>query len=234
MADPAGGVPRRRLILFAKAPVAGTVKTRLSPPLSAEQAARLAAAFLLDEVAAFAAIPGVAIEVACSPPDSLPHFRQLLGDPGPAELFPQVDGDLGQRLAAAFAASCRGTLPIAIAGSDTPDLPPAWVEQAFAALEAGRHDLVLGPAIDGGYNLIAARQCYAALFRGIPWSTDRALEATLQHAKEQALRVLLLPPWEDVDTFAALVRLRDRLAVEPARAPATWRLIANLSDRARD
>jgi rSAM/selenodomain-associated transferase 1 len=220
--------PRRRLILFAKAPTAGTVKTRLSPPLAAEAAAVLAAAFLKDEVAAFGRIPGVQLSVAYAPRDACTAFRRLLGDRWMPWLSPQSEGDLGERLSAAFAGACPSWWPVAIAGADTPDLPPAWIERAFAVLERGAHDLVLGPTVDGGYYLVAARQPYPALFAGIPWSTSGVLAATLESARRQALRVHLLPLWEDIDTGADLDRLRRRLAVDPGAAPATGRALAEL------
>src|SRR5439155_4510506 len=128
--------PVRRLILFAKAPVPGAVKSRLCPPLRPEDAARLAAAFLLDEAAAFGSLPGVELSVPFTRPESAGCFRRVLGESSGVPLRPQARGDLGERLALAFAVGSQDGASVVIVGSDTPDLPPARIGAAFAALES--------------------------------------------------------------------------------------------------
>jgi rSAM/selenodomain-associated transferase 1 len=212
----------RRLIVFAKAPLPGAAKTRLCPPLELEEAARLAEAFLLDEVETFSLLPDLRVSVAFTPRASAPVFRRLLGDEMVPWLAPQSPGDLGNRLYTAFAAACPSWWPVAAIGSDSPDLPPAFLEDAFRSLERDAADVVIGPATDGGYTLIAARQAHPALFHDIPWSTSHVLEATLERAEEARLRVRLLPLWEDVDEIDDLRRLRDRVKdAPPLVAPRT-------------
>src|SRR5205823_3468783 len=139
-------------------------------------------------------------------------------------------GDLGERLALAFAVGCQDGASVVIVGSDTPDLPPARIGAAFAALESDDVDVVLGPAVDGGYYLVGARRLYGCLFDRIPWSTGDVLQETLQRAASASLKVHLLPLWEDVDTPADLERLRQRLSVSaPRTAPVTARLMAEIS-----
>jgi len=208
-------IARRRIILFAKEPEPGQVKTRLCPPLSVEQAARLAEAFLLDEVETLGEVPGAQVSIAYTPQSALGTFRRILGDGMIPWMTPQGPGDLGERLYGAFASACPAWWPVIIAGSDSPDLPPAIVDSACRTLECDAADVVLGPAVDGGYYLIGARQAHPNLFREIPWSTGEVVEATLRRADEARLRVSLLPVWEDVDQPADLDRLRERLRDRP-------------------
>ena len=220
---------RRRLIIFAKAPIPGEVKTRLCPPLLAREAAKLAEAFLLDEVETFSTLPGCRVSVAFTPADAAPLFRRLLGEQMVPWLALQSPGDLGNRLHTAFAAACPSWWPVAVIGSDSPDLPPGLLEEAFRTLEEDAADVVVGPTVDGGYYLVAARQAHPALFRGIPWSTPAVLAATVERAEQAGLRVRLLPLWEDVDEIDDLYRLRDRLqGAPPLVAPRTRAVIRSL------
>lgn len=222
-------VARRRLIIFAKEPEPGQAKTRLCPPLAVEEAARLAEAFLLDEVETFDSVSGVQVSVAYTPPSALNTFRRLLGDERIPWMTPQGPGSLGERLYGAFAAACPAWWPVVVIGSDSPDLPPEVIETAFRILEEDAADVVVGPAVDGGYYLLGARQAHPNLFREIPWSTPAVLAATLERAEEARLRVALLPVWEDVDEPADLRRLRDRLQGQPPLvAPRTRAVLRGL------
>lgn len=216
---------RRRLIIFARDPIPNGAKTRLSPPLAPEDAAYLAEAFLLDTVETFVAMNGSRVSVAFTPADAFPRFRKLLGEEMVPWLNPQGSGDLGRRLLHAFAGACPTWWPVAVIGSDSPDLPPELVEEAFRTLEADEVDVVIGPAADGGYYLIAARQAHPHLFHAIPWSTPGVLAATLQRAEETRLRTRLLPVWNDVDTAQDLARLRDRVRDEPPLVAARTRAV---------
>jgi rSAM/selenodomain-associated transferase 1 len=112
---------------------------------------------------------------------------------------PQGPGDLGQRLQRAFAdAFVAGAKRVVVIGSDCPEVEAADVRQAWAELDA--HDVVVGPATDGGYWLIGLRQPQSALFADIAWSSELVLAQTLQRAKTAALRVQLLRILTDVDT----------------------------------
>ena len=140
------------LVLYMKAPRPGTVKTRLTPRVSADEAAELYRAFILDTLHLAQGIAGASLFVAWTPEDGLAELRSALGNPD-VEWTGQRGRDLGERLSNTFAALLRDEWDkIVVLGGDSPLLPPAYVEEAFAALD--RHDVVLGPAEDGGYYLI--------------------------------------------------------------------------------
>ena len=140
------------LVLYMKAPRPGTVKTRLTPRVSAGEAAELYRAFILDTLHLAQGIAGASLFVAWTPEDGLAELRSALGNPN-VEWTGQRGRDLGERLSNTFAAFLGDEWDkIVVLGGDSPLLPPAYVEEAFAALD--RHDVVLGPAEDGGYYLI--------------------------------------------------------------------------------
>lgn len=200
----------KSLIIFAKQPVAGRVKTRLCPPLTPAQAADLYGCMLADVLAKAARLPGVT---------SLLFYQDEAGAAAwfathaPAlARFPQLGSDLGARMAAAFGQAFRlGATTVAIIGSDSPDLPPDRIGQAYRLLANGQTDAVFGPSEDGGYYLLAMNRLHGELFRGIEWSTGTVLEKSLARAKAAGIRTALLPTWHDVDTAADLARpeLRD-------------------------
>jgi len=163
-----------------------------------------------------------ALEVALgSGADHVALFWSPDADLAPGLLLPsgvavrhQRGADLGERLAAAFAELLAGPAGRAVAiGADCPDLGPGVLREAFAAL--GDHDLVLGPARDGGYYLIGLRQRAPALFQGVSWGTDQVLSQTLERAERDALRVGLLGVLDDIDTPEDLVRFVARRCVSP-------------------
>jgi uncharacterized protein len=186
---PAPGVA---LAVLCKAPVPGLVKTRLTPPCSPEEAAALAEAALRDTLAAVAAFPA---------------RRRLLaldGDPGSwlppgFELFEQSGDGLGERLAYALGAAGG---PALVVGMDTPQLSPALLDSAAAALTAEGVDAVLGPALDGGYWTIGLERPDPAVFRGVPMSHVHTGRLQARRLSELGLRWTPLAPLRDVDTFA--------------------------------
>jgi uncharacterized protein len=207
------------LIIFAKEPRPGQVKTRLSPPLSPEAAAQLAHCFIQDILDEMALIPEVRLAVAFTPPKARGFFRRL-APPG-TDLFSQEGSDLGERMARAFARSfAAGFGPVLLRGSDVPDLPAALVSEAKAVLAAGQAQVVLGPATDGGYHLVGLTGPQPALFRGPVWSGSTVLTDTLRLARQLGLRVHLLPPWPDIDTYDDLRTFLHRSG--PAPQPG-WR-----------
>jgi rSAM/selenodomain-associated transferase 1 len=177
------------LIVLAKAPVPGRVKTRLCPPCTPAEAARLAAAALADTLRSAAATP--AARRVCvldgAPGDWLPPGFEVLAQRG--------DG-LDERLAAAF--SDVGE-PALLVGMDTPQVTPALLRDGLARL--GRHDAVLGLAPDGGYWAIGLRRADDAVFHGVPMSVPTTGAAQLARLRNQGLHVDLLPPLRDVDTI---------------------------------
>lgn len=205
------------------------MKTRLiGPPpagLSADQAAEIHAAFvedLLDRLRGGAFKTTIAWAL-----DDLPA-EEPVPDPYGFPGVRQVGADLGTRLYGALAAAASGGATVAALGSDHPTLPVSRVEEAFARAEAGA-DVVLGPADDGGYYLIAVRPdaLDPRLFAEIEWSTERVLEATLARAGELNLRVELLPVGLDVDTPADLARLARSLVGDDRGCPRTRALLAS-------
>lgn len=192
------------MIIFAKEPVPGQVKTRLSPPLHPEEACRLYHSFLEDVLEESACLPGMELALAYTPEGAYDSFRRLTG--AAVRLFPQEGAGLGERMAEAFTwGFAAGFDPVLLRGSDTPDLPRAILSEARDRLTAGPAGLVLGPARDGGYYLAGLRAPQPLLFEGLPWSTDAVLAGTLRRAREFSLEVHLLPDWRDIDTYADLV-----------------------------
>jgi rSAM/selenodomain-associated transferase 1 len=193
----------RALLVIAKAPVAGRVKTRLTPPCRPADAAALAAAALADTLAAVAR-------------SRLAGRRVLVldGEPGPwiprgFDVLPQRGDGLAARLAAAF---CDVGGPALLIGMDTPQVTPARLDAGLRALD--RADAALGPALDGGYWAIGLRRADPAVFRGVPMSAPTT--AAVQRARLAALDLdtIELPPLVDVDTIADARRVA-------AAAPAT-------------
>lgn len=187
--------------IFAKAPVAGQVKTRLSPPLTPHECAEFQRLALLDTVATLAEFAPVLFYSGDEG-----FFRETF----PAlPRVPQGAGDLGVRMARAFRELfALGATRAALVGSDSPDLPPLLVTEALAALDT--HKAVCIPSTDGGYVLIGERGHHPALFCDVPWSTDQVLTRTRQIAATRGLTLAEHGPWEDVDDYAGLLRLAQR------------------------
>jgi uncharacterized protein len=210
--------PRRALVVIAKEPVPGAVKTRLAPVLGADGAARAAAAMLQDTVAVMAQVDAEPW-VCFAPPDARGRMARLT--PG-CRLLAQVEGDLGDRLAGCFAALLGdGADRVVVVGADTPQVPRATYEVAFALLD--QVDVVLGPAADGGYYLVGATAARPELFVGVPMGTDAVLQETIQRAARQRLRVGTVSTLRDLDR---LEDLRAVLAAGELDASPRTRLVA--------
>jgi uncharacterized protein len=221
---PFGRSGRRRrdaLTVIAKEPVAGLAKTRLVPALGEAGAAKAAAAMLTDTLAAVRAAD--AEPWLCFTPA---EARERLGRLAPGfGLLAQAPGDLGDRLAACLAdLLAAGADRVAIVGADTPQVPPASYRRAFALLDEA--DVVLGPALDGGYYLVAAKTAEPDLFVGITMGTGVVLSETLAGAARAGLLVALLPPLRDLDRVEDLAAAV--AAGELAGAPATLAAAAEL------
>ncbi|HEY7908010.1 MAG TPA: TIGR04282 family arsenosugar biosynthesis glycosyltransferase [Thermomicrobiales bacterium] len=205
--------PRRALIVLAKAPAAGMTKTRLCPHLTPEEAAQFAAASLIDTLAVARSVPGCTLRLAHPPGAAEPLAALLADDMPPAFAVPP--GDVGTAMCYAIAWTLEhDATQVALIGSDLPSLPPAYIAAAFARLDEGA-DVVLGPAEDGGYYLIAATAPHPDLFTGIPWSTDAVYAATIEKAETCGLRRATLPTWYDIDEMADLRRCMADLAANP-------------------
>src|SRR6202011_100262 len=191
------------LAILAKAPVAGSVKTRLIPALGAAGAAALHARLIerTVETACAAAVGPVTLWVTPAPPH--PCFAALASH-FPIALAVQPEGDLGARMLAACEAAAG---PAIVIGSDCPALTPSHLRQAADVLRDG-HDVVVIPAEDGGYVLIGSRQPQPELFTGMTWSTDQVMAQTRRRLAHADLTWRELPPLWDVDRPEDLARLR--------------------------
>ena len=188
-----------QLLVITKAPVPGRSKTRLSPPCTPEQAAQIAAAAVGDTLDAVRATPVQRRVVA------------LDGEPGELDLtgcvvVPQVEGDLGTRLAHAFADAMEppdGALPTLLIGMDTPQVTPELLADCLDRLvAAGEGTAVLGTAPDGGWWALGVHSAVAALvLPGVPMSRDDTAVLTRAALEQEGLTVLDLPQLTDVDHF---------------------------------
>jgi uncharacterized protein len=195
--------------IMCKAPSPGTSKTRLSPPLSREEAAALARCFIADVARVIAGLPpelGVRRFVVFTPGEAEGAFEGLL--PDGFGMLAQRGEDLSERCANAVEdLLARGCAGACLLNADSPTLPAATVEAAVAALRRRGERVVLGPALDGGYYLVGVTRPMPELFRAIAWSTVRALSGTEARARELGLAVERLPAWYDVDDGVALAWL---------------------------
>jgi rSAM/selenodomain-associated transferase 1 len=204
------------LAVMAKAPRAGTVKTRLCPPLRPPEAAELAQCFLLDAIERVRAVAGAQPFLAYTPVESQAQFEEAAAG---FALIPQRGSDLGERQRHLIEEIlARGLQAALLIGTDSPTLPRECLDEAVSLVMARDVDVVLGPTEDGGYYLIGLRAPCPALFEDMPWSTPAVLGRTLERAQRLGLRVACLPTWFDVDTGADLERLR----VEVEAAPGGW------------
>ncbi len=213
---------RRLLALFAKAPVPGQVKTRLSPELPPERAAALYEAMLCDIVDQHASERDCERALWFAPADARDWFERFAS--AGWRLVPQQGGDLAARMAALFRLhEAEGFDRIVLRGTDSPTLPAERVSEAFAALE--HSELALCPDRDGGYNLIGLRAACDDLF-ALELSHAGVLSGTLANARALGLRAELLPAHHDVDTWPDLLRLPAEL--DATRAPRTLRTVREI------
>ena len=224
--------------MVCKTPLAGQSKTRLSPPLTAEQCAGISACFIRDVAATIGSLgSGVTGYAVYTPAGSEPALRELL--PHDFRLLLQGGGDLGGRLIKATDdLLAQGHVGSVLVNSDGPTLPSSILRAAVDAVRRG-DDVVLSPALDGGYTLIGLSRPHPEIFTGIPWSTADTYKMTLQRAAESALAVTNVPPWYDIDDLASLRVLQAELDGSPPAcataetigggAPATRRFLAALA-----
>lgn len=194
-----------RLVIFAKAPVAGTVKTRLIPALGAQGSAELAQRMLLQTLAQALESGAGSVELCMSPEPYAPAWHGVALPDGIA-LSDQGEGDLGERMArAVHRVTTTFAQPIVLMGTDCPELTATDIAQA--ARQLLQHDAVLTPVADGGYVLIGLHAPCPALFADMPWSTPEVARETLRRMAALDLRVWQAPILHDVDEPADLVHL---------------------------
>ena len=191
--------PMRSLLIFARLPVAGKVKTRLAPRYSPEESLELHRALLsdsLDLVRRAASSASAAPFLYLSENGALD--AELASRLGPICPALQRGSDLGERLARAFQERfAAGSRRVVILGSDSPHLPQERILRAFEALE--KDEVVVGPARDGGYYLIGASRLHPELYRQIPWGTAQVYRETVRRARRNGIPIASLPAWDDVD-----------------------------------
>lgn len=188
------------LIVFAREPVLGKVKTRLQKDLPASTVLRLYKSFLGDVLRTAAGVTCSRRVIFYTGARSIPFLRRFKRD---FSFSRQRGKDLGERMHRAFLQSQkRGSKKTVIIGTDVPDLQGKDIREALAKLET--HDVVLGPCRDGGYYLIGLKKPDKRLFFGIPWSTDKVLQETLKRTQRLGKKICLLKQRNDIDTYADL------------------------------
>jgi rSAM/selenodomain-associated transferase 1 len=212
----------RVLVIMAKAPRPGAVKTRLAQSLSLEAVTAFYCCLLDDTVALARSLGDVEVAIMC-PASDVNQLAQMAGNH--VSVVAQKGEGLAAGLTSVFAhfapdSPGQDRQPRTIAfNSDSPHLPRAVLEDAFETLAA--HDLVVGPTHDGGYYLVGAKSSHPTLFASDGMGTTSALERLLSHTRALRLSVGFAPPFYDIDLVDDLTRLADELRLEPARAPRT-------------
>jgi rSAM/selenodomain-associated transferase 1 len=226
----------RTLVVMAKAPRPGMVKTRLAQSLSVEAVIELYCCLLHDTLALAGSLSGVEVAIMC-PDSDVNELAQLAGDQ--ASVVAQKGEGLAAGLTSVFAHFAEGhqrdahqRRTIAF-NSDSPHLPRSVLEDAFETLAT--HDVVVGPTHDGGYYLVGAKASHPTLFAHDGMGTSSALERLLSRARTLELSVGFADPFYDIDVADDLTRLAAELRLDPARAPRTaarlkeWELAAEHS-----
>ncbi len=209
----------RTLVIMAKAPRPGAVKTRLAPSLSSEAVTDFYCCLLDDTLTLARSLSDVEVAIMC-PCSDVSELSQLAGNK--ASVVAQQGEGLVAGLTSVFAhfAEDRQRRTIAF-NSDSPHLPRSVLEEAFETLAA--HDVVVGPTHDGGYYLVGANASHPALFAGDGMGTSSALERLLSSARDLELSVGFADAFYDIDVADDLTRLAEELRLAPARAPRTAR-----------
>jgi rSAM/selenodomain-associated transferase 1 len=218
----------RVLVIMAKAPRPGTVKTRLTPNLSPEAVTAFYSCLLGDTLALARSLDDVEVAVMC-PASDVDELTRLAGKE--VSVVAQQGEGLAAGLTSVFAHFAEGHQRRTIAfNSDSPHLPRSVLEDAFETLVA--HDMVVGPTHDGGYYLVGAKASHPSLFAHDGMGTSSALERLLSRARTLELSVGFSDPFYDIDVADDLTRLAAELRLAPIRAPRTarwlkeWELVA--------
>jgi len=220
---------KNALVVFARDPVVGQVKTRLNPFLDLQTTCDLYTCFLSDSLDKICAVKSADCFVGIYPSSISGYFERL--DPSLSiNIFVQEGKDLGDRMKNAFSARfADGYEDVVIIGADSPSLPLAYIEQAFVS----KKDVVLGPSMDGGYYLIGMRKKITNLFDGIAWGSDRVLKDTYCKLESSDVSLELLPVWYDVDRSDDLIFLKTHLELMSAagqkEAASTKKFLSELS-----
>ncbi|MBI4654240.1 MAG: TIGR04282 family arsenosugar biosynthesis glycosyltransferase [Nitrospirae bacterium] len=211
----------KALIIFAKTPVLGKVKTRLQPHLAPEKILGIYKSFVRETVKNCAKLRGIDKFLGCAPTKDDDFLREI-SSIYKIERFNQKGKNLGDRITNAFKDYFKkGYKKVVVIGTDSPTIPVEYIRQAFH--ELNRRDFVIGPCCDGGYYLVGARESFPELFQGIPWDTSEVLDKTLEKLELANMRFSMLPFWYDVDTIDDLRFFKKHL-VYLNRTKANFRL----------
>jgi uncharacterized protein len=207
----------RTLVVMAKAPRPGMVKTRLAKNLPVEAVTELYRCLLDDTTALARSLRTVEVAMMC-PAADVEELTRLLG--GSVRVVAQKGEGLAAGLSSVFAHfTVPGRQRVVAFNSDSPHLPPSILESAFEKLAL--HDVVVGPTHDGGYYLVGAKGAHPTLFEGGKMGTESALDALLARARAMQLSVAFTDSFYDIDVDADLTRLSSELRLAPGRAPRT-------------
>jgi rSAM/selenodomain-associated transferase 1 len=197
---------------MAKEPEVGKTKTRLSPPLSKQEAAALYEGLLLDSIDMLTGLEWADLAIAISPPEGWEYFKRIT--PPGTRLLPIEGRDIGECLRLALGTLLNiGYSKVMAINADGPSLPGEYLQQALVLLD--KYDIVFGESHDGGYYLVGMKQFHNNLFQGIIWSTSQVLKQTLEIANKAGLSVGLAPAWYDIDTIQDLEHLKSELSTLP-------------------
>ncbi|RIY40375.1 TIGR04282 family arsenosugar biosynthesis glycosyltransferase [Neopusillimonas maritima] len=196
--------PGTSLVILAKAPKPGFAKTRLIPQLGADGAAQLAIQLLNHTVSVACSTHFEMIELCITPCPPDPLFKAI-SSAEHLTLSCQTDGDLGQRMSAAFLKHLERTPKVLLIGTDAPGLTAGMLHEASRLLDT--HDAVFIPALDGGYTMIGLRKHHPSLFSNLPWSTASVMAATRTALNKAKLSWAEMTPLPDIDEPQDLVHL---------------------------
>lgn len=209
--------------VFAKPPVAGTVKTRLMSVYGREPARDLARAFLEDTIRNLQQLAWAKIVIATT----FPYGGDMASLVSGNKIIDQGDGDLGARIERVMGLLLKQSSRVFIMGADTPGLPPDRLESARRLLET--HDGVIGPAEDGGFYLLGLKSCPPNLFQDIPWGGDNTYEKTTERLNAYGVSFAALEPWFDVDRPDDVKKLYELIRRRSVFAPASAGVIRRLA-----
>lgn len=197
--------PDACLVIFAKAPVAGKVKTRLIPALGAEGACQLYQRMANSIIVSLVNSAVCQVNVFAYPDVKHAFFKDLKNS-NVLKINSQYGNDLGDRMLQAITNTHKKFLKVILIGTDCPDYSAAYIESAIKALD--NNDVVIGPATDGGYVLIGTKTPEAHIFSHINWGENTVLNETIQRIREASLTYQLLPPLHDIDIPSDLKHLK--------------------------
>ncbi len=191
---------KKALIIFVKAPLPGTVKTRLQKDLGRDETVRVYKSFITEITSQYAGMRGFDRLLGCAPAKDH-EFLKEIAEKNKMKTFDQRGSDLGKKIVNAFKDYFKkGYTDVILIGSDSPTIPKEFIRKAFRALE--KNDFVVGPCCDGGMYLVGARKkIESRLFQNIPWDTSDVLNMVLEKLYRYKIQFSMLPFWYDVDNI---------------------------------